>query len=268
MTFLARRAEPADYDTFTRLFPELGAPDPVPERAQWDADMRPDILILEHEGAAVGYSWAKAFGAAAHVYHVVVAKASRGRGAGRVLMAAIAEQLRDAGATGWALNVRRDNVSATRLYERFGLRTTYRSTAVELPWDRVLALPREATAAKAQLVEPFEDAALEATFSVMAGRLADYRERGRVLLALAEAEEPVGLASFDPTFPGASPFKVARPGLAAALLEAMRPYARPGDTIVRLFVEDDEPLADAFRAAGARVRLETFHMEGDLPLPR
>jgi GNAT superfamily N-acetyltransferase len=265
MSFLARRAVPADYDIFTRLFPELGVPDPIPERTQWVADMCPDTLILEHEGAAVGYSWAKAFGAAAHVYNVVVAKASRGLGAGRALMAAIAEQLRDAGATSWALNVRIDNVPAVRLYERFGFRTTYRSTAVELPWVGVAALPRDAAVPSAHLVEPSEDAALEAQFSVMAGRLADYRAHGRVLLALTEVGMPVGLASFDPSFPGAFPFKVARPGLAAALLDAMRPHARPGDTFVRLVAENDEPLADAFRTAGARVRLETFHMEGELP---
>jgi ribosomal protein S18 acetylase RimI-like enzyme len=265
MTFLARRAEAADYDTFTRLFPELGAPDPIPERAQWVADMLPDTLILEHEGAAVGYSWAKAFGAAAHIYHVVVAKASRGLGAGRVLMVAIAEQLRDAGATSWALNVRIDNVPARRLYERFGFRTMYRSTAVELPWAGVAALPRDAVVPSAHLVEPSEDEALETRFSVMRGRLADYRERRRVILALTEGREPVGLASFDPSFPGAFPFKVARPGLAAALLDAMRPQARPGDTFVRLMAENDEPLADALRAAGAHVRLETFHMEGELP---
>jgi hypothetical protein len=227
--------------------------------------MCPDTSILEHEGAAVGYSWAKAFGAAAHVYHVVVAKASRGLGAGRVLMTAIAEQLRDAGATSWALNVRIDNVPALRLYERFGLRIIYRSTAVELPWVGVAALPRDADVPSAHLAEASEDAALEARFSVMRGRLADFRARRRVLLALTEADVPVGLASFDPSFPGAFPFKVARPGLAAALLDAMRPHARPGDTFVRLMAENDEPLADALRAAGARVRLETFHLEGELP---
>ena len=179
-------------------------------------------------------------------------------------MDAIAASARAMGVKRWSLNVKIDNEPALCLYERCGLARVFRSASLALPWDRVAALPRDTSAATAQLVDPAEDAVFETAFEVMPGRLADFRTQGRTLIALVEADAPAGLAAFNPSFPGAFPFAVTRPELAARLLEAMRPHARPGDAFVRIGVEHDMPLIDTLCAAGAEVKLDLFHMEGDI----
>ena len=147
------------------------------------------------------------------------------------------------------------------------MRRVYHSVALTLPWASVAALPRDLTRVAARPIAASDDEALEAAFSVIPGRLADFRARGRVLLGLFDPEHPehpAGLASFDPAFPGAFPFAVTRPALAATLLDGLRPHARPGDTDIKLVIERDAALVATLRAAGAAVRLELFHMEGDL----
>jgi GNAT superfamily N-acetyltransferase len=281
-SWLARPAALDDYEAFVRLVPELGIPDPIPDRARWDAHMRSDMIFLERAGAPAGYCWGIALGATGRVIHVVVDPAARGRGAGGALMAAMAERLRAAGCVRWALNVKIDNVPAIRLYERSGMRQVLRSAALWLPWEGVAMLPREdapassseqapAPAVTARAVDPGEEAALEAAFALLPGRLADFRARGRVLVRLVDPAHPseprVGLASFDPAFPGALPFAVARPALAAPLLAALRPYGRPEDARVHLLVEGDDALVAVLRGAGASVAFELLSMAGDIPPP-
>jgi GNAT superfamily N-acetyltransferase len=266
--FSARPAVPADYDTYTRLFPELGVDDPIPGRERWEAELLPGTLILEEDGAPIAYALVKLFGERGYVFNVVVDPARRGRGAGGAVMEAIAAWMRRGGGKRWELNVKVDNESAIRLYERCGFSRVYRSTVLSLPWDCVPALPRESASAVPVPVDAADDAALEAAFSVVPGRLADYRARRRTLLRLADPAEPgvhLGLASFDPAFPGAFPFAVARPTLAAVLLEGLRPHARPGDSKLNLVVERDAALAAVLGSAGGTVRLSMFHMEGEIP---
>lgn len=268
--WLTRRAVPADHGTFARLFPELAIDDPLPDRARWEAEMLPGTICLEHQGAVVAYAWVKVFGTSGHVVNLVVDPALRGRGVGGALMDAVADHLRAAGCSRWALNVKVDNAPALRLYERCGLARVHRATTLSLIWDRVAGLPRDAAPVAARQVDPAEDAAIEVAFSLPQGRLADLRGRGRVLVRLVDPARPadasVGLACFEPSFPGAFPFAVARPGLAAALLEALRPYARSGDSFLALVVERDPALVELLRReAGAMVSFELFHMEGDLP---
>jgi GNAT superfamily N-acetyltransferase len=268
----ARPATAADYAHFVRFFAELGVPDPVPDPARWEADMLPQTLFLEHEGAPIAYAMVRPLGPAAHVVHVVVDAPWRGRRVGGALMEAVVDRLRALGCTRLWLNVKADNAPALRLYERCGLRRAYRSTALTLPWADVAALPREATPLAARTVDPSEDAALESAFPRLAGRLAASRQRaGFVLVRLVDPartdDAKLGVAAFDPAFPGASPFMVARPALAAPLLDALRAHARPGDTYLRLTAEDDEPLARALVAAGATVTFELLNMERDLGGP-
>jgi ribosomal protein S18 acetylase RimI-like enzyme len=268
--WLTRPAVPADHEAFARLFPELAIDDPLPDRAHWEAEMLPGTILLEDQGAVIAYAWIKVFGAVGYVVNLVVDPAFRGRGAGGALMEAIADRLRAGGCLRWALNVKVDNAPALRLYERCGLARAYRAAKLSLLWDRVAALPRDAAPVTARPVEPAEDGVFEAAFSLPPGRLADLRSRGRVLVRLVDPAHPadaaVGLASFDPALPGAFPFAVARPGLAAPLLEALRPYARSGDTFLSLLVEHDPLLVELLcRDAGALRGFELFHMEGDLP---
>jgi ribosomal protein S18 acetylase RimI-like enzyme len=270
MTWLARRAVPADHDAYARLFPELGVPDPTPDRAQWEAEQLAGTLFIDHAGAPVAYVYFGQLGDDAFVYNLVVDPACRGRGLGGVLMAAVADRLRAAGCRRWHLNVVVDNAPAIRLYERCGMAREHRSTALELAWEGVAALPREGAPVMARLVEPADDATLEVAFQVLRGRLENHRARGRVLLQLVDPARPegppLGLASFDPSWPGAFPFRVARPALAAPLLDALRAHARPSETSLRVVVERDAALIATLRdPGGATVIFELVHMSGAVP---
>ena len=265
-----RPATPADYDHFLVFLAELGLPDdPVPDRARWEAEMRSATFFLERDGAPVGYAVLRILPGLAHVFHVVTHPAHRGGGVGRALMEELAGRARAAGRSRWGLNVRIDNGPAIRLYERSGMKALYRSAAMRIAWAKVAGLPRAAGSFSTRLVDPAEDAALEGAFPIAAGRLADLRRTpGRVVLRLVDAERPgdprLGVACFDPAFPGASPFHVSHPGPAAPLLDGIRAHARPGDVHVRLTVESHDALAAALTAAGAEVMLDMLHMEGDL----
>ena len=77
-------------------------------------------------------------------------------------------------------------------------------------------------------VTPEDDQAIEQLFSLSPGQLAGLRKSNRILLTLVEQTGVAALSAYDPAYPGAFPFRVKEPGLARALLEAMRPHALPG----------------------------------------
>jgi GNAT superfamily N-acetyltransferase len=268
--WLTRPAVLADYEAFACLFPELGIDDPLPDRARWEAEMLPGTIVIEHHDVVIAYAWLKVFDATGYVVNLVVDPGFRGRGVGGALMEAITRRLRAAGCSRWALNVKVDNAPALRLYERYGLARAYRSAMLSLLWDHIAVLPRDGAPVAARPIEPAEEGALEAAFSLPSGRLPDLRRRGRALVRLVDPAHPadvaVGLACFDPSWPGAFPFRVARPGLAVPLLEALRSHARSGDTFLWLLVERDPALLECLRRdGGALLGFELFHMEGDLP---
>ena len=264
-----RIARPDDYAHFTRLMPELQTNDPVPLAAQWTKDMMPGTLIFEEGDRVVGYAFVQPMAGTGYIRHVVVADGCRGRGIGAEVMRAVAEHLRAAGCARWCLNVKPDNVPAVRLYERFGMRKAYASRAVRLPWATTATLPRDATVALGRVIDPAEDALVEATFNLPAGQLAAARVRvGRVIVGLVSEGPPrewLGVASFDPSYPGAFPFRVRAPGLAPWLYEAMRPHARPELPDVQVVVEGDEALVETLMAHGGVPTLSIVHMVGDIP---
>jgi ribosomal protein S18 acetylase RimI-like enzyme len=269
--FVIRPATSADYDAFVALVAELGLPDdPVPDRAAWEREWLPATLILERDGATAGYTVLRILRRLAYVFHLVTHPDHRRRGVGRALLEELAARGRAAGCTTWSLNVKADNVAAIRLYEAMGMRATYRAWALRLAWVDVARLPREEGVFSVRPIEPAEDAAIEGAFPIPGGRLADLRaSRERLPLRLVDGARPedprAGVACFDAAFPGAFPFHVARPALAAPLLLGIRPYARPGDAHLDVMVPVDEALAATLRAAGAELRFELLHMEGPLP---
>jgi len=261
-----RRAQASDYEQFARLFPELGTGDPVPARARWEEEMLPATIFLERDGEIVAYGYTQALKGIGYVRHVIVAPGERGKGVGGVLMRALGRQLARAGCMSWCLNVKPDNEPGIRLYSSSGMRVAYASTAFGLGWDVLARLPREIEAPAVHGIEPADDAAIEATFGLPTGQIADVRARGgRVLLRLATSEGLGGFACFDPNFPGSFPFRVARPSLAVHLLEAIRLHARPEHDHTGVVVEDAPALRDALIAAGAVVRFEMLHMKGPIP---
>ncbi len=267
MTLHARAATPEDFPTFARLFPELGTGDPLPSEATWNREQRPTTRIYELTDAPVAYAFYERMRELAYIRNIVVDPAHRGRGLGLALMHLLANQLRADGCTRWCLNVAPHNSAALRLYHRVGLRLRHRSFAVRFPWSAALQLTSEDLLLRTCPIEPVDDPAIEAAFELPPGQLASLRAKpSRINLRLdgGPAGPPLGFASFDPDFPSAYPFRVARPGLARPLLDALRPHARPGSDM-QLVVEDDEPLYARLLAAGAALRLEISHLRGDLP---
>jgi GNAT superfamily N-acetyltransferase len=257
-----RRAAAADYDAFTRLFPELGIDDPLPTASIWTAAFVPYTSVAIDRGEVVGYCYAQEYDDTGYVRHLVVAPSARRQGFGRALMQATAERLRAAGKTGWRLNVGATNAAAHGLYGALGLRRLYGSTAVRVPWGCLAALP-EARAVVRDLPAA-RDAEIERLFALPRGQLGPARAMRRLILgALADDGACVGLAVFSRAFPGAFPFRILDPGATKPLLEAMRPHVE-AVPYVNLVIDDDAPLVRLLKAAGAETRGEFSHFGGAL----
>lgn len=260
MPLALRPARDADYDFYVRLMPELAVGDPPAAPEKWKATQLADTLIAERGGVAVGICWWQQLEGNGYVRHLIVAPEARRLGVGRALLEDVAWRLRAAGCTTWRLNVKPDNAPAIALYRALGMSREYRSNSLRVDWPVLERLP--ATTLQATLVEPADDAALEAAFSLPAGQVAHDRRTGRVLLRVGPPL--VGFAAFNPDFPGSFPFRARSSEAARAILEAMRAHSRPGATYAGVVVENDDALAATLRAAGAVLRLEFDHYSGAL----
>lgn len=280
MAVHVRAAEPADHALFARLFPELAVGDPVLEPAAFVHQMLPATLIAEAETSdgeprGVGYAYFQILKDTAYLRHVVTAPEARRTGVARALLAAILERARAAGCSAWCLNVKPGNAPAIALYEAFGMKRAHTSRALDMTWSAIEAGPgAEEKGITARDIVPDDDARVEAAMGLLDGQLAGARAvSGRVLKMLEEVGGPSGITTpgivgatiFHPDFPGASPFRVARPALALVLLRALRPQARPADAKLGIMIENQPDVAEALIAAGATVKLEAVHMKGPLP---
>lgn len=263
-----RPARAEDHDAFVRLMPELATGDPIMGAERFARELVPTTLIAEGaEGEPVaGYAFFQIMTDTTYVRHLVTSPEARRRGVGRALMAAVAERGRAAGCTTWCLNVKPENVAALTLYESFGLARAHATRALVIAWSAVEAwrgqLPLDV---RACTIEPGDEARVELATKLLRGQLAMMRALGpRVFVALEEHGQVVGATAFDPAFPGAYPFRVARPELAFVLLRALRASAREGDVDVHVVIEDAAAVADALVSAGARLKLDIQHMRGPL----
>jgi GNAT superfamily N-acetyltransferase len=263
-----RRARTDDYAHFVRLFRELGVDDPVPESELWIREMAGSTRFLESDGRVVAYVHFELLRTAGYVRHVVVDPLARRRGFGRAILRAVERELAAAGCVEWRLNVLSSNTVAIELYESLGLCAVHPTWILRFPWSSLERLERASPQVSSRRHDPAEDAAVERALSLAEGQLASFRQRsGQLLLRLDDARRPgvvAGFARFDPSYPGAFPFRLRDAGEVRALLEAMRAHARPGQSWVGLAVEQDEELARTLRAAGAELKLEITHMQGPL----
>ncbi|MDQ3333732.1 MAG: hypothetical protein M4D80_01000 [Myxococcota bacterium] len=218
------------------------------------------VLVRSADGIERGHVTFDRVGNLGCVSNLVV---ERGAGAdlGHALMIAAADALRALGASEWKRDVHADDADAIALSEQLGMRADHRSTVVRFAWADIAKLPAElATVTPAA---PYEDEDLERAFELPTGRLAMARRPGRIALQLRGGDLSVlGFGVFDPALPGATPFRVVRPALAAPLLAALRAHAR--HDYLQIVVENDDALADALIAAGATVRLRLLHYSGPL----
>lgn len=267
---------PADHAAFVRLFPELAVDDPILGQERFELELVPTMLVVEAgEGApepdrVLGYAYFQLIEDLAYVRHIVTAPEARRTGVGRALMTTIAERARGAGCTSWCLNVMRANTAARALYASVGLAASFDTKALHLDWANVEAAPAldsvHNARISARLLEPADDAHAEAALKLVRGQLAITRGYGgRVIMGLFDGETLVAGTVFDPTYPGAYPFRAARADLAFALLRATKPYARPSDLHVHVVSEGEPAIAAALIAAGAKVVHDIVHMKGALP---
>lgn len=264
MPLTTRPATSDDYDAFTRLFPELEVPDPLPSLERFTAAIVPDALVALDDDRVVGITWARKRGASLHIVYLITDRALRRRGIGVALMHAAAARGRAQGLSRWMLNVKPENLAARALYERCGMKEVMASASMRLAWADVPRLP--ASPPDTTVGPLVDDAAFEDALGLGRGELAASRALpGRVLLGAMHHDERVGVVGFDAAFPGASPFRLRDPIYARAVLEALRPLARPEHTRLFAFVEGDPALEAAFAAAGATVALRTLRLEGALP---
>lgn len=257
-----RPAGPEDYPVFSRLFPELGVDDALPERERFVSEIMPNALIAEIEGEAVGYSSGRALAETGYVIHVIVDPSHRQRGVARTLMQDMADHYRNQGLTRWGLNVKPDNQPALALYRGLGMETQYESHVIRFPWTLVDQWPEASNTLSLVVPAPADDDAIESALSMNSGRLASRRKSSYVLLGIQEDKRWVGFAAFSPAHPGAFPFKVRSPELAAPLLRALRAHATKAE--MQIVAEDAPDLADHLIAAGASLYLRLLHLEGPL----
>jgi len=264
-----RPALDADYGVYTRLFPELATGDRIIEPELWRQELLSTTLIAEQDGRALGYVYYQVMRRTGYVRHLVVGPDARRGGVGRALMTALRDLMRKEGCARWALNVKPDNVAAIALYEGLGFSRVFTSASLRFGWDLVSRLPAPEQALTARGIDPAEDAALEAALGLYEGQIASARALpGRLLMRLVDPAAPgearLGLALFSPAFPGAYPFRVARPALARPLLEALRPHALPEHDFMQVVVEGDDALLRTLLDEGASLRMEILHLAGPL----
>lgn len=251
---------------FARLFPELDTGDPLPTEEWWRTEIAPQTWLFEQDGEVAGYLYFQTLAGAGYVRHVVVAPGLRGRGVGRAMMAALAARLQERGCLRWCLNVKPGNTPAVRLYQAVGMRRAYSSASVRFTWGLVDRL-RPVEGVSVVGIDAAEDAAIQAAFGLPPGQLAAARENpGARLVRLHDPARPervdLGFAAFYPGFPGAFPFRVVDPSLAAPLLAGLRPLARPEVEAMGVVAESDPGLVALLTDAGGKVVLDFDHYEG------
>jgi len=255
-----RAARMSDYAAYASLFRELGVDDAIFDEERFARAMMPTTVVAEDAGVTIGYAHFIVIGDTTHVSQVVSAPWARRRGVGRALMLAVARRAREADCATWRLNVRLGNDPARRLYESLGMKPQFESCALRVEWRTIEPGP-----ADGRRIEPAEDERIERATSMLPGQLAQARAAKRVPIVVEREGEVIGAAVFDPHFPGAAVFRVARPEHAADLLRALRPHALPAYEFVSVKIENQPAVAEALLALGARIRLRMIHMAGALP---
>lgn len=260
---LLRPAEPGDHGAYERLFPELGAPGSPMDSAAYASSIMPGTVMAESNGEVVGLVWTRPRGARLHVVHLITAPEFRRRGLGRTLMHAAAARASAAGFRRWMLTVKPENTAARALYVSLGFVETHRSALVLLRWAAVGALPAPSPGV---VVQPLATEGLDVpALRLVDGELAAMAAwPGRVMLGAYAGGEVVGVAAFDPGWPGCGTCRVTEVAVARALLEAAAARATSTEGSLHVLAES-EALEAALVEAGGTVVMRTVHMEGEVP---
>ncbi len=263
--FRPARSNPSDYEAYARLFLELAVPDPIPSRERYDEEIAPQSFVAERDGAIVGWMLTVTLENVGYVRQLMVDSGHRRGGLGRALMLEAARRFDEQGCDDWCLNVKPDNVAALGLYRALGMEQRYTSVAVRLSLGARHGLSASEDCHVAPLTDE-ERGPVEAALHIPPGLLGRLTGGGRLHLVCHEAGQPVGLAAFDPAFPGCFPFRTNAPRHARALLDALA--AEVGDITLQVVLEDQPAVVAALEAAGATRVLDFVHLRGPVPGPR
>ncbi len=290
MPFTLRPATADDHAAFLRLFAELRIPDPAPLPATFAERFTPNMTVACAGDDVIGYTRWRRYGTTAHVIHVVTDPAWRGKRVGQLLLEALRASARDAGCTRWYLNVKKENTSALRLYERCGFAIEMDCWSLRMPWTSALDLPA-ATDVATRLAVIEEDAAIATRFGWNIERVESIRGHLRATMIVGTTSETSetsetgetgetgttgatsetsatsaidAFAAFLPGYPGAAPIATARPGLAGVLLRACHAYARPEHDYTRLHVEGNHALYEELVAGGAETAFSLWQMSSEI----
>jgi ribosomal protein S18 acetylase RimI-like enzyme len=257
-----RLAVPADHAEVAALFLELLTDEPGPSLERFSSEMCLTTFVVEREGRVAGYLFAQFMETTAYVRHVSTASFARRTGVASALFVHVKALARARGCDKICLNVKPDNLAAIRLYEREGLTFRHASSAHRFSFAKLAGHPVEGATVRELTAD--RDAEAEATFALPSGQLATARALpGRFVLGVFTDEGHVeGVASFDTGFPGAFPFRVARPELSPALLDGCRRHAK--EDSMNVIVENAPEVAAWFSRAGAPARMEFSHYVGAL----
>ncbi|MCE1179192.1 MAG: ribosomal protein S18-alanine N-acetyltransferase [Micrococcales bacterium] len=116
----------SDIETLAALDVELFADDAWAPATWWsELAERPRrrYVIEEQDGRIAAYGGVDVAGETADVMTIAVAPDAQGRGAGRAMLDALVRLATDGGAEALLLEVRADNESARKLYDRNGFET-------------------------------------------------------------------------------------------------------------------------------------------------
>lgn len=255
---------PADYPCFKRWFPMLGSGDPTPPPERWQDELVPLSTVAESGGQPVGYCFMQVFGTDGYIRHLVVDPAARRGGAGRCLLRHAISKMREAGCSGWRLNVRDDNAPALGLYASLGLEIHHACTSLRFPPALVDTLPHSPRSL--EVIEPgaHQLGGLEERFELPLGQLDLVRKHpaGLVLAVFGEASQSCGVATFDATRQGSFPFRAESLETGYVLLHALRAHATGPE--MGVVSEDVDAFTQRLIDAGARVPFRFVHMRGPL----
>ena len=276
-TTVIRQAQRDDYPNYLRLYPALGLTEAPPAEAVWQEVAMPRALFLSERGPGpdeigppIGYAFYDRLPACGYVRNIMIADGYRRQGHGLALMNALAGLFRAEGCTEWRLNVEMHNRAAIGLYQRCGMAVSYRTSALLTPFAVIEKIPTPAGDLRVQPLPPDQDRTIETQFGMPAGLLTSLRTRpGEHILQLMDGSrspaECVGVTRFSPRMLGAFPLYVREKTLVRPLLEAMRAMTPATQAAVSLTCEAQPDLVAFLRDLGAEVRMELFHMCGDLP---
>lgn len=256
-----RPARLEDHARVAELFLELETGDPKPDATRFANELCPSTFVAVKDGAVVAYLFAQFMKDTVYIRHVATAPSARRTGAARALFAKVKAEARARGAERICLNVKPDNTAAIALYEDEGLAFRYTSQTHRFAWSKLPSHP--VVGVTGALLDPAFDAELETRFGLPSEQIATTRAiPNKVIVGIFRDGKPVGLACFDPTFPGAFPIRAVDSEVFPALLDACKAHAIEDD--MNVVIEDAPDLVAWLTNAGAPPRMTFSYYAGGL----